>query len=372
MSEPNRRIRVLWFAKGLGPGGMERLLVNHAQAGDHSRFEYQAAYLVPRPNSVVPELEALGVRCTRLGLGSRLDISWVLALRGLIRQENIEIVHAHSPLPAAVARVVSRTLRRRPRVVYTEHNSWDCYSRPTRLLNAVTYPLDDAQVAVSAAAKQSVPSLFRGHIEVLTHGIDLDGARSQLSHRAKLRADLGITASDVVSITVANLRTEKAYEVLLRAAAESLKTNPDLLFLSVGHGPLESEMKALSASLGLGDRFRFLGFRSDALALMAASDIFVLSSRQEGLPVSLMEAMSLGLPVVATAVGGIPDYVESGRSGLLVNPEQPLSLAKALCRLAEDTHLREEFGSSAREIAAIFDSQLAVDRLDSIYSEVSK
>lgn len=368
MSDTRPRSRILWLAKGLGPGGMERLLVNHARVGDRERYDYRAAYLVDRPSSVVPELESLGVPCDRLGTGGRFDLSWIGDLRRLVRDHRIDVVHIHSPLPAAAARLVVRTLRPRPRIVYTEHNSWDCYSWPTRLANAMTYLFDDAHVAVSEAARRSVPRVLRRRVEVLTHGIDLDVARRHVADREAARAELGVDDTVVVATTVANLRVEKAYDVLLRAARVALDHHPALVFLSIGHGPLEAELRALHESLALGDRFRFLGFRPDALRLLAGSDIFVLSSRQEGLPVSLMEAMALGLPVVATRVGGIPDYVDSGISGLLVEPEHPQLLADAVGSLADETELRHCMGKEAEAVAAVFDARVAVARLDSIYA----
>ena len=177
MRSTDGRTRVLWLVKGLGPGGMERLLVNHARFGDRDRFAYQAAYLVDRPNSVVGELEDLGVPCTRLGGGRDIDPRWLSRLRALVVAEAIDVVHVHSPMPAAMARPVLRALRRRPSIVYTEHNTWDCYGRTTRVANLLTYALDDAQFAVSTTAAASPPSHLAARVEVLTHGIDLDAVR---------------------------------------------------------------------------------------------------------------------------------------------------------------------------------------------------
>lgn len=360
--------RVLWLAKGLGPGGMERLLVNHALFGDGDRFEYHAAYLVDRPSSVVGELEAAGVRCHPLGRGRTLDPKWVVGLRALLVRERFDIVHAHSPLPAAVARIVARTVRPRPCLVYTEHNSWDCYGGPTRVANGVTYWLDDAQLAVSREAAASVPKVLRNRLEVLTHGIDLAAVRAHLERRAETRDALGIDESMVLVATIANLRVEKAYDVLLAAAARVVTSRDDVVFLGVGHGQLESEIRQLHDELGLGERLRLLGFRRDALDLLAASDVFLLSSRQEGLPVALMEAMALGLPVVSTAVGGVPDYVVDGVNGRLVPPERADLLADAVCELASDPDRREQLGAASRERSTAFDAAVAVGRLDAVYS----
>ena len=362
--------RVLWLAKGLGPGGMERLLLTHAAAGDRERFEYSAAYLVERPNSLIAEFEALGVPCTRLGTGRAHDVRWVRELRRLIRSHRIDLVHLHAPLVAAAARPALVTMRRRPAVVYTEHNSWDCYRWPTRVANAVTYPLDDAHLAVSAAAAASVVGPLRRHVEVLTHGIDVRSVAGHSAARAAVRAALGAGPDTILVITVANLRHEKGYDVLLEAAARATAKEPALRFVSVGQGPLAAPMEERGRALGLGERFRFLGFRRDVHDLLAAADLFCLASRNEGLPVALMEAYAAGLPVVTTRVGGLPEVVEDGGSGVLVDPEDPDALADAFVTLAADEPRRRAMGSRAAELADRFDSTAAVRRIEALYDDV--
>ena len=364
--------RVLWLTKGLGPGGMERLLEVHARVGDRDEFEYFAAYLVERPHSVVGSLEALGVHCTRLGNGRGLDPRWVRDLRAFVRRHDIDVVHVHSPMVAAIARPVLRSMRRRPAIVYTEHNSWARYSLPTRLANAATYLLDDAQLAVSAAAARSAVGPLKRRVEVLTHGIDIESVGHRRSQRDAKRAELGVGLDTIVVITVAHLRHAKAYDVLLAAAAQATAKRPDLCFLSVGQGPLDSEMEERRIKLRLGERFRFLGFRDDVPDLLAAADVFCLASRNEGLPVALMEAYAVGLPVVVTRVGGLPDVVEDGRSGMMVEPEDPGALADAILAMAADPDRRAEMGKRASELAWQFDSRVPVRRLEAVYEEVGR
>lgn len=366
-----RRRRVLWLAKGLGPGGMERLLVTHAELGDRDRFDYSAAYLVERPHSVVPALEALGVPCRKLGDGRGADPRWVGRLRSLIRRERIDVVHAHSPLMAALARPALRAMSQRPALVYTEHNSWDCYGVTTRLANAITYPLDDAQLAVSAAAASSPPGPLARGVEVLTHGIDLGAVAEHARNRGSTRAALGFADVDVVVLTVAHLRHEKGYDVLLDAAARAAGQSERLRFLCVGHGPLADELAARRDALGLQDRVTFLGFRDDVADLLSAADIVCFASRNEGLPVALMEAYAAGRPVVGTRVGGLPDVIEDGVSGRLVDPEAPDALAAALVELATDPALRAAMGRRSAELASRFDATAAVRRIEAIYDTVA-
>lgn len=367
-----RRLRVLWLAKGLGPGGMERLLVNHARVGDRSGFDYLAAYLVDRPHSVVPELEALDVRCFRFTASADLDVRWGRQLRSLVRRERIDVVHTHSPMVAAIARPALRSMRNRPGLVYTEHNSWDCYSAPTRLANALTYPLDDVQIAVSTAAAASPPKLIGDRVETLVHGIDVAATARVSGERSAARAELGVGDDTILVVTLANLRAEKAYDVLLDAAARCVSATDRVAFVSVGQGPLEAEMRQRHEALGLGESFRFLGFRDDPHRMLAAADIFALSSRHEGLPVALMEASALGLPIVATRVGGLPDVIDSGATGVLVAPEDPAALAAAILDVARDAELRERLSGASLALAERFDARNAVNRLESIYRQVAR
>ena len=152
MTSPARRIRVLWVTKGLGPGGAERLLVEHASAGDRDSFEYEAAYLLPWKDHLVPELTKLDVATHCLDVRSPVDVRWLLRLDHLVRRGRFDVVHVHSPSVAATgAPDWSRRARSgsRPALVYTEHNRWPSYKTATRALNRATYRMNDATIAVS-------------------------------------------------------------------------------------------------------------------------------------------------------------------------------------------------------------------------------
>lgn len=345
--------------------------MHHAAAGDRNRFLYSAAYVVDRPNSVIPELEAAGITVHRLDptLG---PVGWARSLRRLVRKERIDVVHLHSPAVAASSRIALRSMRSRPSIITTEHNSADCYAIPTRLANIATYGLDDHRIAVSRDAIESVPRAFRGRSEIVVHGIDLEHLRARADDRAAVRAELGIASSAPVVITVANHRREKAWDVLLAAASALVRQHPDVVFLGVGHGQLEEENRAELARLQLGDSFRMLGFRRDAERLVAASDVFVLASRREGTPVAAMEAMALGLPIVATSVGGMPDIIVSEHTGLLVEPEDPQALAAALGRLVAAPDLRTALGRAARVASDRFDVRKVVALIEDRYELVSR
>lgn len=366
-------IRVLHVVKGLGPGGAERLLCAAAAERDRQRFDYDVAYVLPWKDHLVAELtsDGVGVHCVGRGTGrSRpvLDLRWAARLRRLVRSGGFDVVHTHSPVVAAVIRPIVRSSGSGAHLVYTEHNGWATYGRVTRLLNRLTFPLDDVRFAVSEQVRQSVAGRYRDAAEVLVHGVRVDAVRAHESDRAAVRAELGLGSEDVVIGTVANYLPQKAYPDLFEAARIAMDAEPSLRFVAVGQGPLEEQITEEHARSGLGERFQLLGYRQDAVRVLAGCDAFTLASHWEGLPVALMEALALGLPVAATAVGGIPDAVSDGREGLLVPPGRPVELADAYLRLAKDAGLRTQMAQAAYERGADFDIRRAVRRMEDVYT----
>lgn len=368
-------IKVLWVTKGLGAGGAERLLVSAARAHDRSAFHLEAAYVLSWKDALVEQLrgEGVGVHC--LGVREARNPSWVWRLRRLVLVGGYDVVHAHLPLTAAVTRLVVASLprRARPAVVTTEHNPWSTYSLPTRLLNAVTAGLDDATIAVSDGARRSMWwRRVRDRTEVIVHGVPLAEIRPLLDRRDEARAELGFGPDDVVVATVANFRAQKAYPDLLAAARLVIDRGAPVTFFAVGQGPQEAAVRRRHAELGLGDRFRLVGFRDDAPYLLAGADLFVLSSSYEGLPVALMEALALGLPVVSTAVGGVPQVVRHGVEGILVPPGRADLLADGIVELALDPGLRRTMAAAAWARGATLDRVSAVRRMEEIYRAVAR
>lgn len=365
-----RPVRVLWLAKGLGIGGAERLLVAAAGAHDRAAFAIEAAYVVPAKSQLVADLEARDVPVTRLGGGRRG--AWVPRLRALVASGRFDVVHAHSPLLAGVARLAARTVppRRRPRVVTTEHNGWSTFALPTRLLNAFTAPLDAATIAVSEETRASMwwPRTRR-RTSVVVHGVDLAALRAAASERDAMRHELGIAEDEVVAVTVANYRAQKAWPDLLAAARAVVDRGVPVRFVGVGQGPLQAEIEAMHRRLGLGDRVLLLGRRDDVPRVLAAADLFVLASTYEGYPLAVMEALGAGLPVIATAVGGVVDAVGPD-AGVLVPAGRPDVLADAIARLATDGAERARLAAGARAAGDIYDVRNAVAATEATYRRV--
>jgi L-malate glycosyltransferase len=369
----NERIRVLWLIKGLGPGGAERLLVGAAAVRDRDTFDYHAAYLLPWKNALVPELEHVGVPVQCLDVRNERDLRWAGRLRQLLITGQFDILHVQSPYAAGVARLVAHSLpsRVRPALVATEHNGWSTFTAPTRVMNGATLPLSDAVITVSSHVERSLWKPLRGRAETIVHGVSIADVRATLAEREATRAELSVASDEVLVGTVANYTEQKDWPNLLRAARLLADTTPRVKFCAVGQGPLETEVQALHRELSLGDSVFLPGYRPDAVRLMAACDMFALASRFEGLPVALMEALALGLPVVATAVGGVPEAVTDGVEAVLVPPERPDRFATAIADLAADPTRRAAMANAARERGAAFDITRAVRRIEEIYRELA-
>lgn len=367
------RVRVLWLIKGLGPGGAERLLVSAARVRDRAGFDYEAGYLLPWKRHLVGELQAQGVRVHCLDSTGAHDLAWALRLRRLLAERRFQVVHCHSPYVAGVARLVVRSLpaASRPRTLTTEHTLWSSYAPATRWLHRATFGLDAAAFAVSMPVRASLPAGLRAGVRVLTHGLVVDEVRTRLQDRAEARTELGIDHDEVLVATVANYRAAKGYPDLLEAARLVTAREPKIRFAAVGQGPDEQTIAARHRELGLAERFVLLGYRPDALRIVAACDIFVLASRHEGLPVALMEALTLGRPVVATAVGGVPGAVSDGVEGRLVAPARPDLLAEAIVALARDPACRQRMSVAAARRGREFDISAAVRDIEAVYRDLA-
>jgi len=372
---PGGPLRVLLVIKCLGYGGAERLLVDMVAAGD-TRFSYEVAYVLRHQDALVPAIRAGGTPVHGLDAAHNADLRWMVALRHLLLRGHYDVVHFHLPYAAALGQVVVATLPRsaRPGIVYTEHSLWDRARFVNRSLLRASMGSGERLVTVSQASFDALPAPLRRRATTIVHGVDLSRSDSLIARRAELRAfvrsELGVEDDELLFITVANLRPEKGYDVLLDAAKAIADSELPIRIAAVGRGPLSTTLHARHVDLALGDRFQFLGQRDDVLQLLAGADAFVLASTQEGLPVALMEATSVGLPIVASRIGGVPQILEDEVDALLVPPGDPGSLVEAMKRLASDPELRGRLGRRAKLRSSMFDIADANRAVGDIYLQV--
>ena len=353
---------VLMLAKGLGRGGTERLLCGTVGLLDPARYRVEVAYLLPWKDALVPEVTAAGVPVHCLDAPRATSVAWLGRLRRLVRERDIALVHTHMPAPAVAARLALRG--RAPAFVHTEHNLWDRYRPATRWANRVTYGRNAAVIAVSEAVARSVGGA-RPQPEVVVHGVE--AAMGPPGDPAEARARLGLPGDGPVVGTVGNFTAKKDHATLVRALA---LLPDDVHLVLVGLGPLEADLRAQVAREGLVDRVTFAGSRDDVATLLPAFDVFALSSRYEGLPIALLEAMAAGRPCVATRVGGVPEVISHGEDGVLVAPGDPDALARALTTVLDDPARRADLGRRAAARAEDFRLDAAVTRIEAVYDRV--
>ncbi len=299
---------------------------------------------------------AEGLRIVALPLARSVSpLAQVRALRSLIRlfrAERPDLVHAHMPISGILARVAARVAGV-PRVAYTGHGF--LFNQPgsrrrraaSLVLEWIAGRLTDTFLTVSdeEAADARRLGLHRRAVGI-GNGRDPSRFHPDGTARTRIRAELGVPDGRVVVLAVSRLVRHKGYPEL----AEAMRSVDAELWV-VGErlaSDRGEDMDAVLAASGLGGRLRRLGYRDDVPALMAAADIFALPSHFEGLPMSVIEAMLCGLPVVATAIKGPREQVLDGETGLLVPPMQAAPLAAALRRLAADAALRGRMGAAGR------------------------
>jgi len=341
--------KVLHVVESLEAGGAERVVVEYALAHDRSRYVPEVCAVLGA-GPLASALDEGGVPLHVLRRRAKFDPVAIARLAGIIRTGGFDVVHTHNFAALSVG-VAAATLAGVPALVRTEHNVVRRRFLFRSFLSRAAALRESAQVAVSEAVRRS-------HIEAgrippdrfVTIRNGIDDARMRVTvDRDAVRDELGVARGAFVVLTVASLTPQKDYGNLLAAAVEALRSVPDAVFLIVGRGRLEERLVAEARRLDLGDSVRFLGRRLDVPRLASASDVFALPSAWEGLPITILEMIAAGLPCVATAVGGVPEVVEDGKSGFVVPPHDSSALAERVVLLANDPDARRAMAVRARE-----------------------
>jgi L-malate glycosyltransferase len=347
--------------------------------------------LGPKLTPVVFCLDSVGALGERLradgidvvSFARKPGVDWSVAARMAeeIERRGIQVVHAHQYTPffyAALARLRAR-MRSRPaaRVIFTEHGRHypDIVPARRRVLNKLIFDrLADrinAVCAFSADALSRNDGFRRDRIDVIENGIDLP--RYQVAaDRDALKGRLGLDPTRRYVTIVARFHPVKDHRMLLDAFQRVVVSRPDVDLLLVGDGPLRADLTAQAETLGIANRVHFLGVRDDVPEIMAASDVFALTSVSEAASLTLLEAMASRLPVVVTAVGGNPELVRAGVDGLLVPRGDARATAEAIGTLLDDPAKARAMGQSgAARVAEIFRLERTIGRYYDLYAELS-
>jgi glycosyltransferase involved in cell wall biosynthesis len=255
-------------------------------------------------------------------------------------------------------------------VVYTEHNLVDSYWLVTRLFNRLTYSRNARSIAVSDAVANSLLGYPGPPVEVVPNGVSIVVSDEE---RAKARSELALPDDGELVVHVGNIRPHKGHATLISAARWLADRRPQTQIISIGgekhRGDIE-RVRALARKEGVERTLHFLGRRDDARAFIAASDVVVNPSDFEGLPLVLLEAMSLARPIVATAVGGVPGLIESGLTGLLVPPGDGARLGAGIEQLLSDPIKAGEMARTGRdEVLKRHGLGRMVEDVERIYAE---
>ena len=315
-----------------------------------------------------------------------LDDARALArLVRLVFAEKPDVLHTHTAKAGALGRLaalaynLTRSRRRRCLVVHTFHGHvFEGYfgtvgSSAVRASERVLARVTDRIVAISPLQRSAITERFHiapsDRVSVVTLGLDLDPFFEVGDVDPRLRVELGFPPESVLFGSVGRLVPIKNVPMLLDAFALASASAPGIRLVVVGDGEEKSALVERASALSIDSRVRFLGWRRDLLSIYAGLDAVVLSSENEGTPVALIESQAAGRPVIATSVGGVPDVVTDGRTGLLVRPGDHRAFAAALVRLAGNPAERRQFGQEGRTAALRFRRSHLLDALSSLYRD---
>jgi glycosyltransferase involved in cell wall biosynthesis len=319
------------------------------QLADRYRFVFAC---LDGLGSLGEELRSEGFVVEVLNRQSGIDLSCAARLREFWRREKVDVVHAHQYTPFFYA-MVARRWRRSPPLLFTEHGRFfPDYPRTKRIVfNRLMLGRSDQVVGVGESVRRALianEGIPAGRVEVIYNGVDPRAFDSQPIDRAAVRREIGIEPDDLMVIQVARLDHLKDHSTAVRAIQQVAREVPKAQLVLVGEGPELDKIQRAIGQCDVQNHVRLLGLRHDVARLLAAADVFLLTSVSEGIPVTILEAMAAGLPIVSTAVGGVPEIVVPEVTGLLAPSGDDAGLARAICRLAVDRGHACELGHQGR------------------------
>lgn len=359
------------LVSSLNMGGLEQFAVRMAHA--QRKRGHDASLLTLHDGQLRADAEKLGIPIVLLGGAgngsgiARLTQKVSRVGRGVLtlRRLSADVVHAHNPVTLHYA-LLSK-IGGNSKVVVTCHGRGKNEMKPP---TPEQWRKTDAVIAVSQAVMNDTADAHYARLrQVIRNGVEPTPPQRT---KDAVRAELGLGADQCVGLLAARIDHLKGHEVLLDALAILKKRGLALTMLFAGDGKERPAREARAQELGLTpDDVRFLGFRNDIADLLGASDIFVLPSFSEGLPLSVLEGMAQGLPIVATTVGGIPEVVTQNQEGILVPPKDAQALADALAQVVQNSELRRTLGQAGKQrVTSEFTFAKMLDAYDAVYNNV--
>jgi glycosyltransferase involved in cell wall biosynthesis len=367
------RYRVLHVLANLGAGGAERMAVHIVLGLNRQRFEPAiVAYAGRYGSDLEQQLDGAGVKTWFLGKGPGFDWRTYYRLHRVFKEFRPDIVHTH----VHVMRYAFPSLAYfKPRLmVHTVNNIAEREIEPrARWLQRLAYRRGVIPVAVAREVANSLQRLYGiGNSRVVWNCIPTDLYASPQTSRQAWRVKQGFLEDDVLFVCVARFAPQKNHALLINAFAKGPASDPKAHLVLAGQGVLRAQLQERVNRLGLTSRVHFLGLRTDIPDVLGAADIFALGSDYEGNPLSVIEAMAAGLPIVSTAAGGVPELLQNGKQGFIVQPGQGEQLSEAMMTLLKDPGLRRTMGAAAAARAKEkFDVSSMVRAYEELYDELS-
>lgn len=346
-----RKIKVLHIIKSLGRGGAEMLLPETLKIHNQEKFDFHYIYFLPWKNQMHETIEEAGGKVTCIP--SKNNISLLLQYPKIVKyckDNSIQIIHAHLPWAGFVARLVHR--RTQIPLLYTEHNMQERYHFITRKLNKLTFNWQTLGIGVSEDVSKSIGRNIQPIIPVQTvlNGVNTESfQRKNTFINSIVRAQYGIPSKAFVIGTVAVFRFQKRLDLWLEIIRKAIEVDDNIYGLIVGSGPLEEEIKQKHRELGLEEKVFFVGLQTDVKPYYEAMNAFMMCSSFEGLPIALLEAMSMKCAILTTDAGGIKEVIRSSKEGEMVKVDQWRSLSNSIVKISKNISELNELQQNARE-----------------------
>lgn len=335
-------------------GGAETMCENLTYALRDLGHEVTVVSLFDERTEISRRMEAAGVSIRYLGKKPGLDVSTVSKLTRVFREERPQVIHTH--LNVILYAVMAARLAGGIPCVHTVHNVAKVEAEGTAQAAANRFYYHrgwSVPVALSPEVQRTVIEFYGlDHVPVIFNGVNL--------RRCIPKADYGL-GSTVSLLHIGRFDEQKNHAGLLQAFAKLLKTHPNCCLNLLGDGRLRASMEKYARELGIDRAVRFLGNQADVHPFLHDADIFLLPSKYEGMPMTIIEAMGTGLPIVASRVGGVPDMLRDGESGLLINCD-PDEVCEACARLIDSEDLRQKLGQNALTDSARFSAETMAQR----------
>lgn len=365
---------LLYLINSLDIGGSEKLLLDTVSHLNRSKYQAIVCYLKGK-GQLRSEFAKKGIKVYNLGLKKTTPLKALLKLYRLIKSNEVSLVHTHNFQAGIIGRIVAK-IARVPVIVATEHNSYNWSQRNLffRFINEHTTRLCNVRlIAISQAVKKCIienSHLSGDQINVIHNGVDLSGYPLKLDTTGKKR-ELDIAKYDKIIGTIARLEARKGHRYLIEAAARVINVCPKAVFLIIGDGPMYQKLLTLVSSRRIPNNVKFYGFRRDISEILSIVDVFVLSSVEEGLGLAIIEAMAAKKAVVATNVGGIPEVVIDGETGILVPSRDTEALAQAILKLLKNRAMAKKMGGAGRRrVETYFTLDRMIEETEILYDEL--